>query len=244
MRRTSQLFGVFMFIGTALLAAEPPARPQFRPAVIGSNPDSLVNRIKVDELLKKGQKDGAVMFCALVDKTGLATTSWTYRGMPGTDALKEELNTRLEGVKFTPPLYNHQPVGVMIFGTVIFSANAKPHLRILLNQDPRDIKAASDFVAPQPVIGADSKFKGVRIPEGLPVNVTGVVDLGVKVDATGNLQDLRVLGEEPPLLGFGDSALSDFTGAKFIPAFRDGDPVEADTVLPVCYEPPAEEPAG
>jgi hypothetical protein len=50
---------------------------------------------------------------------------------------------------------------------------------------------------------------------------------------------LQVLSEDPPLLGFGDAALSDFSGAKFIPAFRNGQPVESSVKIPVYYKPSA-----
>ena len=48
---------------------------------------------------------------------------------------------------------------------------------------------------------------------------------------------MQVLSEEPPLLGFGDAALTDFDGAKFIPAFRNGQPVESNVKIPVYYKP-------
>jgi len=50
------------------------------------------------------------------------------------------------------------------------------------------------------------------------------------------LQELNVVSENPPLLGFADAALSDFRNAKFIPAFRDGKPVACDVTLPVFYK--------
>jgi hypothetical protein len=73
--------------------------------------------------------------------------------------------------------------------------------------------------------------------ERMTVFVKGLARLALKIDATGNLQDLQAVSEEPPLVGLAQAALTDFTGAKFIPAFRDGDPVESSTLLPVRYEP-------
>ncbi|MEO5721884.1 MAG: hypothetical protein ABIR71_10490 [Chthoniobacterales bacterium] len=219
-----------------------PNRPQFRPAVLGSGPDSLINRIDTKELLQKGQKDGAVMFCALVAPNGDAMSAWTYRPMPGTEALQQELEKRFENLKFTPAIYQYQPVGVLLYGTAIFSAAGATHIRIFLNQDPVELKAASDFIAPQPVIGGDSSFDGLTPPEGeTPIHLTAVVDLRLKVNRKGELQDTAVVSEEPPLLGFGEAALADFRGAKFIPAFRLGDPDDADVVQPICYK-PAESP--
>jgi hypothetical protein len=224
----------------SLLAAAVEAqddRPRFRPALLGSGPESLVNRINTQELAKKGQKDGAVMFCSLAAKDGRLVQSRIYRAMPETEALQEELRKRLDDTKVTPAIYNHQPVDVLLYGTVVFAGGEKPRLRIFLHQDPVELKKESDFIGPQPVFGGDSRFSGLTYPQSEhPVQVTGIVDMALKTDAEGNLQDMRVLAEEPPLLGFGDAALADFDGAKFIPAFRDGDPDAAESVFPVCYE--------
>ena len=236
MRSILRFLPIFSLFAGAFPIEAQVARPQFRPAVLGSKPDSLINRIDTKDLLKKGQKDGAVMFCAVVAKTGEATKAWTYRGMPGTQALEEELTKRLAGVKFTPAIYNYQPVSVILYGTAVFSAVTTPHMRILLNQDPRELKAASDFIGPQPVFGEDSKFDGLTPPVG-GESLAVLVDLGLIVSREGQLHDLRVVSEEPPLLGFGNAALADFREAKFIPAFRDGDPTESETVLPVSYKP-------
>jgi len=116
--------------------------------------------------------------------------------------------------------------------------NGKPRLRIFANQQLDELKKESDFIDPQPYVGEDSKFAGLHYPEtGSTVQVTGVVELALDVDAKGNLKTMQVVSEEPPLLGFGDAAISDFTGAKFIPAFRNGQPVESNVKIPVYYKP-------
>ena len=240
MRRVVRFFCIILaFFGTATAAEAQGARPQFRPAVLGSGPASLINLIDTKELAKKGQKEGAVMFCVVVGPKGEAQSSWTYRAMPGTEALEEELKRRLQEAKFTVPIYNYQPVGVILYGTALYSAaDGIPGLRIFLNQDSREFGEMTDFIGPQPVFGGDSGFNGLQPPEaGSSVALTAVVDLGLKVSADGKLLDLRVLKEEPPLLGYGDAAMANFRNAKFIPAFRSGDPTESDTVLPVCYKP-------
>lgn len=240
MGRVAYFLGIVALVWSSLGTAEAQgARPQFRPAVLGTGADSLINRMDGQVLLQEGQKDGAVMFASVVNKTGLAVQSRTYRRTPGAEALERELRKRLEGAKFTPAIYNYQPVDTVLSGTVIFAiVEQKPRVRIFLNQDPNELKQAKDFIAPQPVFGADSKFSGLDYPEGVSVPVTAVVDLGLNVDASGTLRDLRVIAEEPPLLGFGATAVDDFAGAKFIPAFRDGDPTDSNGVLAVCYQPP------
>jgi TonB family protein len=67
--------------------------------------------------------------------------------------------------------------------------------------------------------------------------INGSAELQVKVDANGNLQDLSVVSEEPPFLGFGECAFGDLAKAKFIPAFRDGKPVACEVKLPVYFNP-------
>src|SRR5882757_9986198 len=218
-----------------------PALPEFRPALIGTAPNSLINTIDTSGLIKKGQKEAAVMFSCLVAPTGDVVRSGAYRGTRGSELLEQELLKRLVTAKFIPAIHNHQPVIAVFYGTVKFAvANGKPRLRIFANQQLEEVDKETDFIDPQPYVGLDSKFTGLHYPEtGSTVAVTGVVELALSVDAKGNLTNLEVLSEEPPLLRFGDTALTDFGDAKFIPAFRDGKPVESNVKIPVYYKPSA-----
>ena len=191
------------------------------------------------ELIKKGQKDGSIMFCCSVTKTGEIADRWTYRGTPGSTLLEEELLKRLDQTAFVPALYNGQLVNVLFYGTVTFSiVKGKPRLRIFANQEAAELKKESDFVGPQPFVGRDSKFEGLHYPNDiLEVPIDGLVELAMKIDADGNLKELRVVSEEPPLVGFRRAASEDFRVARFIPAFRDGKPTECSITLPVYYAP-------
>ena len=181
------------------------------------------------------------MFSCLVAPTGQVVTRGAYRGTQASELLEQELLKRLATAKFIPAVHNHLPVIAVFYGTVKFAVvNGKPRLRIFANQELNEVDKESDFIDPQPYVGQDSKFTGLHYPEtGSTVAVTGVVELALSVDAKGNLTNLQVLSEEPPLLGFGDAALSDFSGAKFIPAFRSGQPVESSVKVPVYYKPSA-----
>ena len=238
MRRAVFLCMTSLFLNAAFLAKAAIPAPRFRPAVLGMGPDSLVNRIDTQDLLKKGQKEGAIMFCCRVATTGNVVWYRTYLPVPGSDLLEEEVRKRLDNARLAPAIYEHKPVEVLFYGTAFFSvADGTPKLHIFANQEAAELKAANDFIGPQPVIGADSKFTGLHYPrERMTVFVKGLVRLALKVDATGNLQELRAVSEEPSFLGFAQAAITDFTGAKFIPAFRDGDPVESSVELPVFYE--------
>ena len=230
------VLGLTILVGFA--AAE--ELPSYRPALIGKSPDAIINRIDTKLLLNAGQKNAAVMFIAAVEKTGEVKWSGTYRGTPDSKLLEQEVNRVLTDAKMIPAVRNHQPVSVFYYGTVIFEVlNGKPRLRIFANQEPGELKSENDFVGPQPVIGADSKFGGLHYPSksDAPLAVSGAVELSLKVDADGNLQQEKVVSEYPPLLGFGPAAMDDFATAKFVPAFRNGQPVACEITLPVYYKP-------
>jgi TonB family protein len=216
-----------------------PALPALRPALIGTAPNALTNTIDSADLIKKGQKEAAVMFSCLVAPTGDIVRSGTYRGTKGSELLEEEVLKRLASAKFVPAIHNHQPVIAVFYGTVKFAVvKGKPRLRIFANQQLQELDKETDFIDPQPYVGQDSKFTGLHYPETpTTVMLTGVVELALNIDVAGNLKNIQVISEEPPFLGFGQAALDDFNGAKFIPAFRNGQPVESNVKIPVYYKP-------
>lgn len=236
MRQIGILFFILLTTGRFALAQE---LPEFRPALIGKAPDAIVNRIDTKTLMAAGQKDAAIMFCASVTKAGEVSWSGTYRGTPDSKLLEREVQRALANAKMLPAVRNHQPVGVVFYGTVTFEViEGKPRLRLFANQEPNELKTENDFVGPQPCLGGDSKFTGLHYPDnGSPVPIAGVAALQISVDAAGNLQSAKIADESPPLLGFGDAAVDDFAEAKFIPAFRDGKPVACEITLPVYYPP-------
>jgi hypothetical protein len=213
--------------------------PQYRPALLGLGPDSVINRMDTATLIKNGQKDGSLFFCCSVGKGGEINDTWTYRVSPGSEPLERELVRCLDRSRFIPAIYNRQPVYALFFGTVIFKVvNEKPRLRIFANQEAEELKKESDFIGPQPFVGPGSKFEGLHYPaDTITSELKGIVDLALKVDATGAMKELRVVQEDPPLVGFGRAAAEDFRVASFIPAFRDGKPVECSVTLPIYYEP-------
>jgi hypothetical protein len=213
--------------------------PKYRPALLGTGPTSVINRIDTAGLIKNGQKDASLSFCCSVRSNGEIMNTWTYRGTPESKLLERELVRCLDRASFIPAVYEQHAVNVLFFGTVTFKVvNGKPRLRIFANQETEELKKESDFIGPQPFVGVGSKFEGLHYPDdSLTSALSGIVELALKVDAAGNLQDLRVVSEDPPLVGFKRAAAEDFRVARFIPAFRDGDPVECSITLPVYYEP-------
>jgi hypothetical protein len=244
------VFGANLALSQTKKTATPtptPALPEFRPALVGTGLTALINTIDTADLIKKGQKDAAVMFTCLVSPTGEIARSGTYRGTKGSELLEKEVLKRLANAKFIPAIHNHQPVLAVFNGTVTFAVvNGKPRLRIFANQQLPEVDKETDFIDPQPYVGPDSKFTGTHTPETpTTVALTGAVELEVEVDAAGNLKKMQVTSEEPPFLNFGEAALSDFNGAKFVPAFRDGKPVDSKVTLHLYYKthPPGQPPS-
>ena len=212
--------------------------PKYRPILLGTGPTALINQIDREGLVSKGQKDAAIMFFCIVDKTGKMLWSETYRGTPDSKALEQEVSHRLETAKFIPGIYESKPVDAVYYGTVTFAlVDGKPRLRIFSNQETEELKRESDFIGPQPIFGNQSKFLGLHYPAEAKVQVNGIVELSIHLDDKGLIVDMSVKSEEPPFMGFGAAAIEDFKDAKFIPAFRDGKPVESNITLPVHYLP-------
>ena len=219
-------------------ATAAPGLPLYRPAVLGIGPLSVINRMDTQDLIRRGQKDATLMFCCSVRSNGEIANTWIYRQSPESSALEAEAFRCLDTAVFVPAIYNHHTVHVLFFGTITFKiVNGKPRLRIFANQEAEELKNESDFISPQPFIGRDSKFEGLHFPnDTVAAPITGLVELAMKVDAEGNLKDLRLVSEYPPLAGFGRAAAEDFRVARFIPAFREGKPVECSIPLPVYCE--------
>lgn len=236
--RAPRLLSTVALTGFALTATAAEL-PMYRPALLGTGSKSLVNQIDTKMLMQKGQKDAAVMFSVWVADTGAILANATYRGTPGSQLLEQEVQRCLASTQFVPAVYNRKPVHVFFYGTVMFAiVQDKPRLRIFSNQETEELKKENDFISPQPFIGGESKFSGMHYPtkEQAPIPVSGVAELSLKIDATGNVKEMNLLTEYPPFLGFGEAALTDFGGAKFIPAFRKGQPVESTITLPVFYK--------
>jgi Gram-negative bacterial TonB protein C-terminal len=211
--------------------------PETRPALIGRSPGAIINRIDTRTLMAANQKASLVFFFAKVEKTGDVTWSASYLGAPDSQLLAQEVDRALVGAKMIPAIRNREPVAVLFYGAVVFSVvEGKPRLRLFANQDAAEIKKESDFIAPQACLGGDSKLGALSYPQnGSPVPLSAIVNLQLAVDAAGNLQNVKVIDESPPLLGYGDAALIDFNSAKYVPAFREGKPVASDTTLSIYY---------
>jgi hypothetical protein len=86
----------------------------------------------------------------------------------------------------------------------------------------------NDFIAPQLIPETRKKISLVQDELGKAriYHQQGVVELATTVDPNGNQKHIRVLSEDPPGFNFGRAELELSWGAKYIPGFRNGRPVE------------------
>src|SRR2546421_8045497 len=99
--------------------------PMFRPVLIGTGQDALINRIDTATLMQRGQKDAAIMFNCSVKRDGTVMTVSTYRGTPDSKLLEQELVKKLSAAanaKFIPPIYIQSPVDTMYYSNAMFTA--------------------------------------------------------------------------------------------------------------------------
>lgn len=212
---------------------------KFRPILMSTGPTGLINEVDRLSLAEQNPNPEAVMFYCVVNKKGKVVSSAVYREVPGSEPLLRQIRNHVENSSFMPALYNSKPVDAIYYGAAIFSVlQGRPRFRIFSNQETAELTAENDFIGPQPVYGGESKFLGLHYPKKADEKTNGIAELNLQVDQEGNLERISVVYEYPADGGFGEAALADFKDAKFVPAFRNGEPVACSIRLPVYYQAP------
>lgn len=208
--------------------------PQVRPAVFAPGQRALINLINAEGLMKRGQKDGLVMFDLLVTRLGTPAVPYTYRGTAGTDKLADEVLGQMRRSAWLPAVKGGQPKATIVFGTVVFAiVDGKPRVRIYLNQEERELMKQSDFIAPQLVVEQGQPFR-LEWPAAAESR-SGTVVVAVNVDRGGVVGNARLTYEEPKGHGFGGELMRNIHKAEFIPAFRNGQPTATQFEMPYFF---------
>ncbi len=230
------LFTLFLALGFSPAVASAEKLPEYRPALLTHGPHSLVNLIDTQSLVKRGQGSATVLFNCVVDELGEAAGIVFYRGTPDSDKLGREVVRRCNQAQFTPAIYRHNPVAVLIQGTAsLIVLEGKPHLRIFLNQEEQDLIKGRDFIAPQFILTSGiSKFRYFYAPPNSSGN-SGIGAARIQADATGHVNSSKVAYDYPAGMGFGAEVAGRITEAAFIPGFRDGKATPCEFVWTLIY---------
>ena len=137
--------------------------PEMRPALVGNGPKAVINLIDTQTLLKKGQRDAAVMFSCNIQPDGVSGRVVTYRMTPGGEKFAHEVFEKLKKARFIPAVYKHKRVWALLYGTATFTVVAdKPRLRIFLNQEPSELENESDFIGWERAVAYAFELAGER----------------------------------------------------------------------------------
>jgi hypothetical protein len=223
------MLSIVLFPGLCFLVRPAAAtNAEFRPALVGNGPKSLVNLINGRRLIEKGQGDAVVMFDAVIedDPDGSVEVMWCRPG-PGAKLLKNEVQNALARASFVPALIDGKRVSVVFHGTVIFMVrDGRPYLRVLANEDRNELAQQSNYIQPQLIFGSRDWYGVQAMLDVVKHHArTGHAVLSITVDADGKMQDRHLLYEEPKGLNIGPAAMKAYATAKFIPGFRNGKPV-------------------
>ena len=221
----------------------PAATPDMLPAMVGSGPTALINMINPKHVVDRGQQHGALFFVVRVDPNGFPAYSRIWGTTKETEALRDELKARLREARFIPAIYQHRHVYAWFYGTLAFSVmDGKPHLRIFANQEVAELQRENDFIAPQPIwfpqkVYDFAKWKdpsGGWASEEKPVET----DMLLTVDGAGTVKDVRLERIIPAdKKTYGDAALTIFRQRSYLPAFRNGKPVDSTTHVKFYFVP-------
>ena len=226
--RPSRIIILMILAGISLWPARLPAEalPEIRPAMIGSGPDSVVNRIDVEKLFAQGQRDAWVKFDCVILGDGLSFGSDFFTASPEARLLKNEVRTRLRYSRFIPAVYNHKRTSSWFSGTVLFVVkDGRPHLRVYAHQDLDIIRSGVDFVAPQ-IIDVPNHYRlnFPKAPTGtVRDDAAGVVRVRHSVDANGKTTGVEVISE-PPGSQAGEFLKKALPQVDFTPGYRNGKP--------------------
>ena len=240
--KTFLILGLITFSGVGLLSAE--SLPDMRPALVGSGPKSLVNLINGKHVMERGLQHGALFFMARIDPNGYPSYSKIWGETDKIKPLRDEVRERLAEARFLPAVYNHQHVYAWLSGTIAFtSTDGKPHLRVFANQELSELEKENDFIAPQAIWlpGKIYDFAKWKDPFGSwwTADKGGSPNVSLTVDASGQVKDAH-LDSLPSgtTQGHADAALLIIRQQLYLPAYRNGKPIDS-TTHPKLYFIPA-----
>lgn len=228
--------------GHTSLCAE--SLPDKRPALVGNGPKSLVNLINGKHVMERGLQHGALYFMARIDPNGFPSYSKIWGQTDEIKPLRDEVRERLAEARFLPAVYNHQHVYAWLSGTIAFtSTDGKPHLRVFANQELSELEKENDFIAPQAIWlpGKIYDFAKWKDPFGSwwTADKGGSPNVSLTVDASGQVKDAH-LDSLPSgtTQGHADAALLIIRQQLYLPAYRNGKPIDS-TTHPKLYFIPA-----
>jgi hypothetical protein len=228
-------------LGHASICAE--SLPDMRPALVGNGPKSLVNLINGKHVMERGLQHGALYFMARIDPNGFPSYSRIWGETDKIKPMRDEVRERLAEARFIPAVYHHQHVYAWMHGTVAFtSTDGKPHLRVFANQEFSELEKENDFIAPQAIWLPGKIYDWAKWKDPFASwrgnDKAGLPDISLTVDASGQIKDAHLESLQPGATqAYADAALLIIRQQSYLPAYRNGKPVDSTTHPKIYFIP-------
>ena len=237
------LVATFLVTSIARTSLPGESLPDMRPALVGSGPKSLVNLINGKHVIERGFQHGALYFMARIDPNGFPAYSKIWGETDKIKPLRDEVRERLAEARFLPAVYNHQHVYAWMSGTIAFtSTDGKPHLRIFVNQELSELEKESDFIAPQAIWLPGKIYDYAKWKDPFASwrgdDKAGVPNISLSLDSSGQVKDAHLESLPPGTTqAYADAALLIIRQQLYLPAYRNGKPVDSTTHPKIYFIP-------
>ena len=242
------VFGVSFIIGLACVVSNFACAQgccNVRPAMIASGGDSVAACLHYPPKAKARKDEAAIPFYCEVGANGKPAFISLF-GPEDKTEFRVALLKALDNGRFQPAISGGKAVPVLLGGTAFFMfRDNAPIIAISLSTADKEKTAAlGNYIQPQ-MLSTNLEFRrklwhAQHGPDIHPLMGVSPVHAGAavlaQVDAQGNLVSTKIVAESRPGAGYGALLVRGFQGAKFIPAFSDGQPVAGQFDMIANYD--------
>jgi hypothetical protein len=236
---------VIGFVSVVTNSARGQGSADIRPAMLASGGDSVAACLHYPPKAKAKKDEAAIPFYCEVGPNGKAAFISLF-GPEDKTEFRAALMKALSQGRFQPAMSGGKAVPVLLGGTAFFMfRDNAPIIAISLSTADKEKTAAlGNYIQPQ-MLSSDFQFRrklwhGQHDPDIHPLMGASPVHPGAavlaQIDAQGNVVSTKIVAESRPGAGYGALLLKAFQGAKFIPAFSDGEPVAGQFDMIANYD--------
>ncbi len=210
---------------------------RMRPALIGTNANSLAALIKYPSATLESGKSASVRLDCRIDHEGKVVQFWVYNSTPDSKPFVEEVRSAVKLARFEPAIFGGKAVGVEMDLEIEFiqSADGGKVSMTEINAT-QNLRAEDGYVPPQRLLSCDPV---PRYPLNLFRSGKGArLHMSYCIDTDGVVKDIVVTEDAPAPTEFAANLTAWLEQLRFIPPFRDGKPVRECYEREMVFQPP------
>lgn len=242
------VFGVGLIIGLVFVTSDFACAQgccDIRPAMLATGGGSVAAYLHYPPKAKAKKDEAAIPFYCEVGADGKPAFISLF-GPEDKTEFRVALLKALDNGRFRPAMSGGKAVPVLLGGTAFFMfRDNAPIIAISLSTADKEKTAAlGNYIQPQ-MLSTNLEFRrklwhAQHGPDIHPLMGVSPMHAGAavlaQVDAQGNLVSTKIVAESRPGAGYGALLVKGFQGAKFIPAFSDGQPVAGQFDMIANYD--------